>query len=110
MKSLPRIGPGADERSGLLDRINEGTHWLWLPAASTITTIRKRHGLISQAASEAATPYRRFERAAPNELWQMQGYFRLLNGQACHPLTVLATRAWPFRRVRTRPLKPSRGA
>ncbi len=89
-----RAWGGRKIRKWLLDRINEGTHWLCgdqVPAASTISTIRKRYGLISPAASAAATPYRRFERAAPNELWQMdfKGYFVLLNTQTCHPLTVL---------------------
>ncbi len=33
----------------------------------------------------------RFERAAPNELWQMdfKGHFPLLSRSRCHPLTVL---------------------
>ncbi len=36
-------------------------------------------------------PFQRFERAAPNELWQMdyKGHFPSLNGARCHPLTVL---------------------
>jgi len=34
--------------------------------------------------------FERFERQYPNELWQMdyKGWFRLLNRQQCHPLTI----------------------
>ena len=41
------------------------------PSASTITAILHRHGLITPEASEAATPWRRFEHERPNDLWQM---------------------------------------
>ena len=36
-------------------------------------------------------PYRRFEKEAPNLLWQMdfKGHLRLSGGGACHPLTVV---------------------
>lgn len=59
-------------------------------APSTITGILHRHGLIGEAASQAATPWQRFEHAAPNALWQMdfKGPFPTLAG-TCHPLTVL---------------------
>lgn len=60
------------------------------PAASTITSILHRHGLIELAASQAAQPWQRFEHAAPNDLWQMdfKGCFQISQGP-CHPLTVL---------------------
>jgi transposase InsO family protein len=60
------------------------------PAASTITAILKRHGRIDPAASEAATPFTRFEHDAPNRMWQMdyKGHFAIDSGR-CHPLTVL---------------------
>jgi len=59
-------------------------------APSTVTSILHRHQLISPAASIAATPWQRFERAAPNELWQMdfKGHFAMVTGR-CHPLTVI---------------------
>ncbi|ACO77361.1 Integrase, catalytic domain-containing protein [Azotobacter vinelandii CA] len=59
-------------------------------APSTITSILHRHGLIDPLASEAAVPWKRFEHAAPNDLWQMdfKGYFQTSEGP-CHPLTVL---------------------
>lgn len=60
------------------------------PAASTVHAILVRHGRIApQAASDAAPG--RFEREAPNLLWQMdfKGRTQLVSGQWCHPLTVI---------------------
>ena len=61
-----------------------------VPAASTITEILRRHGKLDQRAGEHPGPYRRFERAQPNELWQMdfKGDFATGTGR-CHPLTVI---------------------
>ena len=42
-----------------------------LPAVSTITDILRRRGLIKSERSQATEPWQRFERAAPNELWQV---------------------------------------
>jgi transposase InsO family protein len=63
---------------------------LVVPAPSTITEILRRHGKLTQRESEHPGPYQRFERAAPNELWQMdfKGHFPMTQGR-CHPLTVL---------------------
>ena len=60
------------------------------PAASTITEILRRRQLLDAPAAGAAVAGRRFEHAAPNELWQMdfKGHFALSRGR-CHPLTVL---------------------
>jgi transposase InsO family protein len=62
-----------------------------LPHPNTITDILRRHGLIDPQESERRQPWQRFERAAPNELWQMdfKGHFALTDGRRCHPLTVL---------------------
>ena len=62
-----------------------------LPAASTAHRVLVRHGLIEDAATAGHRPWQRFERAAPNELWQMdfKGHFALGNTQRCHPLTIL---------------------
>lgn len=62
-----------------------------LPHANTITGILHRHGLIAPEATERRRPWQRFEKAAPNELWQMdfKGHFALSTGRRCHPLTVL---------------------
>jgi len=61
------------------------------PAPSTVTSILHRHGWIAPAASDAATPWQRFEHAEPNQLWQMdfKGDFALDGGRRCAPLTVL---------------------
>jgi len=62
-----------------------------LPSASTITQILHRHSLISAAASAQATPWTRFERTQPNELWQVdfKGEFKTSAGKWCYPLTIL---------------------
>lgn len=59
-----------------------------LPAVSTINAILKRHNLL-----DSPRPQRdliRFERGAPNELWQMdfKGYFQTATGD-CYPFTSL---------------------
>jgi transposase InsO family protein len=60
------------------------------PAASTCTEILRRAHLLSSPAL-AVQPLQRFERVAPNELWQMdfKGHFPTQTGVRCHPLTVL---------------------
>jgi transposase InsO family protein len=62
-----------------------------LPAASTITSILHRHGLIDEQASAARVAFKRFERDRPNELWQMdfKSPLRTTSEQVLHPLTVL---------------------
>lgn len=63
-----------------------------VPAASTITRILDRHGLLAEAdAPSRRGSWRRFERASPNQLWQMdfKGEFRLSNGALCYPLTLI---------------------
>ena len=59
-------------------------------APSTANSVLRRHGLITPAASQAATAWRRFEHEAPNDLWQIdfKGHFATDAGR-CHPLTVL---------------------
>jgi hypothetical protein len=49
-----------------------------------------RQGCIADAAQTGHKPFERFERAAPNELWQMdyKGHFATRVGR-CHPLTVV---------------------
>lgn len=62
-----------------------------LPSPSTITLILRRNGYVSPEESACHTPYKRFERDAPNELWQMdfKGHFAMMDGKRCHPLSVL---------------------
>jgi transposase InsO family protein len=59
-------------------------------APSTVTNILHRHHLITPTASEAATPWQRFEHEEPNAMWQMdfKGHFGVAT-QRCHPLTVI---------------------
>jgi transposase InsO family protein len=58
-----------------------------LPAISTINGILHRHRLIRPEQSQASTPFQRFERSAPNQLWQVdfKGHFALRQGR-CHPM------------------------
>ena len=68
------------------------------PAVSTVHAILRRHGRI-KAGPSPQRPLGRFEKAAPNLLWQMdfKGRTRIAQGEAggeaggtwCHPLTVL---------------------
>ena len=60
------------------------------PAASTITAILDRNGLLSPQRRRLRN-WQRFEHVAPNALWQMdfKGHFPLSGGGRCHPLTVL---------------------
>ena len=62
-----------------------------VPSKSTVTAILRRHGLIDPAESSKHQPYKRFEHAEPNQLWQMdfKGHIAITKGRRCHPLTVL---------------------
>lgn len=62
-----------------------------LPAPSTVSNILRRHGLLGDGTRAGSKPVQRFERAEPNDLWQMdfKGWIRLGNGKRCHPLTIL---------------------
>lgn len=64
--------------------------WAEAPAASTVTAILHRHGLITPEASTAAQPWQRFEHEQPNALWQIdfKGHFDTATSR-CHPLTLL---------------------
>jgi transposase InsO family protein len=61
------------------------------PAASTIHAILVRHGRVAKPAGIPGQPYQRFEKEAPNLLWQMdfKGRETLTNGAVCHPLTIV---------------------
>lgn len=62
-----------------------------IPSKSTVDNILRRNNRIDPEASEAATPYQRFEHSHPNDLWQMdhKGDFEMLDRNRCFPLTVL---------------------
>lgn len=61
-----------------------------LPSPSTITAILQRQGRTDPVEGRKHKTWQRFERQAPNQLWQMdfKGHFPLSTGR-CHPLTVL---------------------
>jgi transposase InsO family protein len=61
-----------------------------VPSPSTVTEILRRHGLLDPEEANKHKPLQCFERARPNELWQMdfKGHFEIGDGR-CHPLTVL---------------------
>jgi transposase InsO family protein len=60
------------------------------PALSTVHEILRRHGRIV-AAPGAPRATQRFEKPAPNQLWQMdfKGWIGLADGMRCHPLTMV---------------------
>jgi transposase InsO family protein len=60
------------------------------PAVSTVHEILRRNGRIVAPIGGAAA-HQRFEKPAPNLLWQMdfKGHVALGDGSRCHPLTVL---------------------
>lgn len=62
-----------------------------VPAASTITEILRRNGRLDPEECAKRESLQRFEHPHPNAMWQMdfKGHFGLLDGQRCHPLTVL---------------------
>jgi transposase InsO family protein len=71
-------------------------HWLKrnglpAPAPSTVHQILCRNGRIEPSENAPPNPGHRFEKEAPNLLWQMdfKGYMPLSNGTNCHPLTVV---------------------
>jgi len=61
-----------------------------VPAPSTVTAILRRGDCINPEESGKHKPLVRFERTAPNELWQMdfKGHLPCPEGR-CHPLTLL---------------------
>jgi transposase InsO family protein len=63
---------------------------LHAPAISTVHAILRRNGRIVPPLGGAAA-LQRFEKPAPNLLWQMdfKGWVALADGSRCHPLTIL---------------------
>lgn len=72
-------------------KILENKGYTNLPCVKTVNNILKRNGMITREASLAATPYQRFEKEAPNEMWQAdyKGHFAMGDGQRCHPLNII---------------------
>jgi transposase InsO family protein len=61
------------------------------PATSTVHEILRRHGRIDALGPSSDRAHLRFEREAPNRLWQMdfKGWVTLVGGERCHPLTIV---------------------
>ena len=61
------------------------------PAVSTVHEILHRHGRIDPLGPSGDRAHLRFEKAAPNLLWQMdfKGWITLTGRQRCHPLTIV---------------------
>lgn len=76
---------GGRKISRVVERAGVGT-----VAASTVTGILRRNGVVLGEHGGGARPFIRFEHAAPNDLWQMdfKGHVPLARGRL-HPLTVL---------------------
>jgi transposase InsO family protein len=64
---------------------------LAVPVPSTVHQILCRNGRVKPSDNSPANPGHRFEKEAPNQLWQMdfKGHVPLANGTDCHPLTVV---------------------
>jgi transposase InsO family protein len=61
------------------------------PATSTIHAILVRHGRVQPPPGSPVGAFLRFEKEAPNLLWQMdfKGHRPLARGGRCHPLTIV---------------------
>ena len=68
----------------------ENVGYQGVPAPSTITAILKRGDRITKEEARKHKPFVRFQRSAPNELWQMdfKGHLPSPEGR-CHPFTLL---------------------
>lgn len=62
-----------------------------VPVPSTVHQILCRNERIKPSENAPPNPAHRFEKEAPNQLWQMdfKGHMPLVNGTRCHPLTVI---------------------
>src|SRR5258705_1159231 len=62
-----------------------------VPVPSTVHRILCRNDRIKPSENAPPSPGHRFEKEAPNQLWQMdfKGHMPLTNGTRCHPLTVV---------------------
>lgn len=64
---------------------------LRVPVPSTVHQILYRNGRVKPTENAPPNPGHRFEKEAPNLLWQMdfKGHMPLSNGADCHPLTMV---------------------
>jgi len=100
----PRKSP-AEIEEAILDLRRQYPYWgarklqsVWqqslgkeAPARSTIQDILKRNGCIDEGESRKHQPWRRFEYAEPNQLWQIdfKGWPKKQTGYRCEPLSVV---------------------
>ena len=87
-RAHPRWGPR--KLIGWLERRHPAVNW---PAASTVGTLLKRHGLVHARRRVRRTPPHPGplgELAGPNDVWcaDFKGWFRTGDGQRCDPLTI----------------------
>jgi transposase InsO family protein len=68
-----------------------GAQGTWAPSVSTVHEVLRRHGRVEPFPEAPGKGWTRFEKEAPNLLWQMdfKGWMRLTTGERCHPLTLL---------------------
>lgn len=61
------------------------------PTWRTVHRVLLRHRLIESPVDDSQQSFKRFERASPNELWQMdiKGWFHISGQGRCHPITIL---------------------
>lgn len=67
-----------------------GRDGIEVPAISTVHAVLRRHGRVGPP-PKSGTANLRFEKEAPNLLWQMdfKGWIRIGSGERCYPLTIL---------------------
>ena len=84
-KKYPALG------AAKIHRILENQGYPNLPCVKTVNNVLKRNNLISKEASLKATPYLRFEKTAPHDMWQAdyKGHFALKDNTRCHPLNII---------------------
>ena len=72
-------------------KILENEGYRDLPSSKTVHNILVRNGMVTKEASQAATPYQRFQKAEPNDMWQAdyKGHFAMESGERCHPLNII---------------------
>lgn len=74
-----------------IQRILENKGLKNIPCGSTVNAILKRNNCITREASQASTPCKRFEKEAPNDMWQadFKGHFQMTDGNRCRPLNII---------------------
>lgn len=84
-KKYPAIG--AKKLRKMME--NEGI--AQLPCTSTFNEVFQRNGLITKEASQKATHHIRYQKDAPNDMWQadFKGDYAMHDGNRCYPLSIV---------------------